>query len=474
MRAPRWSLTCLVPLAFAIALPRAEGQVNAPREAPKSPNVVVFLVDDLGWRDVGYAGSSFYSTPRIDALAAGGVRFEQAYANAPNCAPSRACLMTGRWAPRHGIYTVGSAARGQARNRRLVPTPNRTDLPAEEVTLAEIFRAAGYATACIGKWHLGEDPTQHGFDLNVGGNRTGSPAGGYFAPWRNDRLPPAEAGTYLTDHLTAQAVEFVREQESRPFFLYLSHYGVHTPLQARAEDVAPFLERPPDGAQGNAVYAGMIAAVDRSLGALLDALAEAGVERETLVVFTSDHGGHGVSTSNLPLRGSKGMLYEGGLRVPLVCSWPGRLAAGERCFERVTLLDLLPTLCGACGLRAPDDLDGSDLWPRLTRGESIAPRSLFWHFPAYLEAYREGASPWRTTPAGAIVKDGFKLIQFFETDRYELYDLVADPSESRPVEDPALRAELAAELDAWQRRVSAPIPTEREPRFVEVPGANDD
>jgi arylsulfatase A-like enzyme len=131
-------------------------------------------------------------------------------------------------------------------------------------------------------------------------------------------------------------------------------------------------------------------------------------------------------------------------------------------------------LCGACGLRAPDDLDGSDLWPRLTRGESIAPRSLFWHFPAYLEAYREGASPWRTTPAGAIVKDGFKLIQFFETDRYELYDLVADPSESRPVEDPALRAELAAELDAWQRRVSAPIPTEREPRFVEVPGANDD
>jgi arylsulfatase A-like enzyme len=423
---------------------------------------VVFLVDDLGWRDVGYAGSAFYLTPHIDALAESGVRFERAYANAPNCAPSRACLMTGRWTPRHGVYTVGSPARGKARDRRLIPAPNSTELPLEERTLAEVFAEESYVTGCFGKWHLGPDPTQHGFQVNVGGNRSGSPKGGYFAPWKNPQLPPAEEGTYLTDHLTDLAVDFVREQGERPFLLYLSHYGVHTPIQAREEDVVAFLEREPDGEQANAKYAGMIAAVDRSLGRVVAALSECGLERDTLVVFTSDHGGHGISTSNLPLRGSKGMLYEGGIRVPLVLSWPGQLPAGERRWAPVTQLDLLPTLCAAGGLRAPGELDGDDLWPWLTAGAELAPRSLYWHFPAYLEAYRSGGSPWRTVPVSVIQRDGLKLIENFETGDLEVYDVAADETEARRLEDPGVAAELYRELQSWQRRVGAPVQFERE------------
>lgn len=443
----------------------AQGAATEPSTEARRPNVVVFLVDDLGWRDVGYAGSAFYLTPHIDALAQGGVRFERAYANAPNCAPSRACLMTGRWTPRHGIYTVGNPARGKARDRRLVPTPNRTELPLEEVTLAEVFAGAGYVTGCFGKWHLGPDPTEHGFQVNVGGNRTGSPKGGYFAPWDNAELPPAADGTYLTDHLTELAVDFVREQRDRPFLLYLSHYGVHTPIQARPEDVAPFEAREPDGGQDNPQYAGMVAAVDRSLGRVVEVLGELGLERDTLVVFTSDHGGHGISTSNLPLRGSKGTLYEGGLRVPLVLSWPEHLPAGDRRWEPVTLLDLLPTLCAASAVPAPAALDGDDLWPWLTTRVELEPRSLVWHFPAYLEAYRKGGSPWRTTPAAAISRDGLKLIHYFETDSLELYDLVADPGETRVLRDPHLIQPLWDELRAWQARVAAPVPTEREPAF---------
>ena len=433
----------------------------------RPPNIVIFLVDDLGWRDVGFAGSTFYLTPHIDALAQSGVRFERAYANAPNCAPSRACLMTGRWTPRHGIYTVGSSKRGKAQNRRLIPAANRKDLPSEEVTLAEAFAAGGYVTGCFGKWHLGPDPTEHGFHVNVGGNRTGSPGGGYFAPWKNPQLPPAEEGTYLTDHLTDLAIEFVREQGDQPFLLYLSHYGVHTPIQAREEDVAPFREREPDGEQANAKYAGMIAAVDRSLGRVVATLAECGLESDTLVVFTSDHGGHGISTSNLPLRGSKGTLYEGGIRVPLVLSWPGRLTAGERRWAPVTQIDLLPTLCAASEVQAPVDLDGDDLWPWLTTDVELEPRSLFWHFPAYLEAYRRGGWPWRTVPVSVIQRDGLKLIENFETGELEVYDLVADQTEAKPVKDPSLAAELHRELQAWQRRVGAPVQFEPEPAYVE-------
>lgn len=445
---------------------------SADSNLQRPPNIVVFLVDDLGWRDLSYAGSRFYRTPNIDRLAAGGVPFTCAYAPAPNCAPSRASLMTGQWTPRHGVFTVGSSARGKARNRKLVPIANRTDLDPDLTTLPELLDEAGYATACVGKWHLGADPTKHGFDVNVGGNASGSPRGGYFAPWNNADLNPAPEGTYLSDHLTEEALSFVSEHAEEPFFLYLSHYGVHTPLQAPDADRELFEDVPPDGGQANPTYAGMVRAVDRSLGRIIEHLDQLELTEQTLVVFTSDHGGHGVSTSNAPLRGSKGMLYEGGLRVPLVLSWPGTLAAGQECEEPVTLLDLFPTLLSVSGppkLSMAAPMDGDNLMPWLTGSSEWAPRSLYWHFPAYLEAYRKGASPWRTTPAGALRSDGFKLIEWFEDGRVELYDLKADPGESQDLSGahPRLAADLRAELHRWREQVGAPVPTEREPAFAD-------
>lgn len=439
---------------------------RAPLTGPASPpNIVLFVVDDLGWRDAGFQGSRFYLTPRMDALAAEGVVFTDAYSNGPNCAPSRASLMTGAWTPRHGIYTVGSARRGRAEDRRLEPPRNRRDLDASLGTIAEVLRDRGYATGIFGKWHLGDDPTVHGFDVNVGGHARGSPPGGHFSPYDNPRLSDGPAGESLAARLTDEAISFVRERAGEPFFVYLPHYAVHTPIQARPEEAAVFAQREPDGGQANADYAAMVAEVDRSLGRLLDVLDELDLAANTLVVFTSDNGGHGPVTSQAPLRGAKGMLYEGGIRVPLVLRWPGHARPGARCPEPVSGVDLFSTLAAAAG--ALDlDRDGTSLLPLLAGDAPLGRDALYWHFPAYLERTRGVEGPWRTTPAGAIRRGRHKLLEFFGprgTSRLELYDLALDPGEQHDLarERPALTASLHGRLVAWREATGAAMPTDR-------------
>lgn len=308
---------------------------TSPRPSQETPNVLFIYVDDLGWRDVGVTGSSYYETPHIDGLATEGMLFNQAYANAPNCAPSRASLLSGQYTPRHGIYTVGSAERGDAAHRKLVPVSNETTLSLGVVTLAEALQEAGYRTGHVGKWHLGGEghlPSDQGFDWAVAGNEAGSPAG-YFFPYRSGRraIPDLEQGAegeYLADRLTDEAIRFLRESRNRPFFLYLSHYSVHTPIRGKPELVERYRAKPGSGGQSNPTYAAMVHSVDEGVGRLLATLDSLELADNTVVFFYSDNGGYGPVTSMAPLRGSKGMVYEGGIREPLIVRWPGRVAPG--------------------------------------------------------------------------------------------------------------------------------------------------
>ncbi|TDJ65775.1 MAG: hypothetical protein E2O39_17545 [Planctomycetota bacterium] len=451
-------------LALLSAAPVGAGETPA-----RKPNIVLFYVDDLGWSDASFMGSEFYETPHMDQLAAEGMVFTSAYSNGPNCAPSRACLMSGLYPPRHGVYTVGSSKRGKAEDRKLVPTPNETVLADRFVTIAEVLRDAGYATASIGKWHLGADPRTQGFDVNVAGNATGSPRGGYFSPYKNPDLADGPEGEYLTDRLTDEALRFMEEHADGPFFLYLTHYAVHTPIQSKAAERAKYSGKPPDGDQKNAKYAGMIDSADQSLGRVLAKLDELGLADETLVVFTSDNGGHGPVTSMAPLRGAKGMLYEGGIRVPLVVRWPGRVVPGSRSAEPVIGLDLYPTFAEAAGATLPEGMepDGLSLVPLLTGAGGLARHALYWHFPAYLEAPKQLGRPFRTTPAGAIRMGDFKLIEFFEDGRLELYNVKTDVGETENLIATPIKAyKLHLNLTAWRERVGAPVPVELEPRYV--------
>ncbi|MGB2823060.1 MAG: sulfatase, partial [Phycisphaerae bacterium] len=295
--------------AAGLAVPRrAPARDDAPAAARRKPNIIRNFIDDLGWRDVSFMGSKFYETPNIDRLASGGMVFTRAYANAPNCAPTRACLMSGQYTPRNGVYTVGSSERGQSRFRKLIPIKNNTILDAKVVTIAEALKPAGYITASMGKWHLGDGetgPVGQGFDVNVGGNTAGNPRG-YFSPYRNKDLPDGPKGEYLTDRLTDEALKFIEASRDRPFFLYLTHYAVHTPIQAKKDLIAKYKGKKPDGGQNNAAYAAMIESTDQGVGRIMDKLDELKLADDTVVVFFSDNGGYGGVTSMAPLRGAKG------------------------------------------------------------------------------------------------------------------------------------------------------------------------
>jgi len=437
---------------------------------PRKCNILFILIDDLGWRDVGFMGSRYYETPDLDRLAAQGMVFTRAYANAPNCAPTRACLMSGQYTPRHGIYTVGSSARGNSRYRKLIPVKNTTTLDANVVTLAEALKPAGYVCASMGKWHLGgadeTKPTGQGFDVNVGGNAAGHPRS-YFSPYRNRDLPDGPKGEYLTDRLTDEALKFIEANRDRPFFLYLPHYAVHTPIQAKAEMIAKYKAKKPDGGQKNPAYAAMIESTDQGVGRIMAKLDELKLADETVVVFFSDNGGHGQVTSMAPLRGSKGMLYEGGIREPMIVRWPGKVAAGSRCETAVIGVDFYPTFLEIAGAPVPKGkvLDGESLVGLMTRGKPLKRKAIFWHFPCYLQAY--GPGRWRTTPAGAVQQGDFKLLEFFEDGRLELYNLKEDIGESQDLaaKMPDKTQELHALLKAWRKRLGAPVPTQRNPDY---------
>ncbi len=441
-------------------------------------NIILIVADDLGWTDLGVMGSSYYRTPNIDRLAEDGLLFSNAYANAPNCAPSRASLITGKYTPRHGIFTVASAERGSSVHRKLIPTPNTTTLDTAFVTVAEVLQTRGYATGHFGKWHLGHtgaQPEDQGFEVNVGVGPAGHPAS-YFFPYerseaqlRAARLDGKE-GDYLTDRLTDEALRWLRRHADQPFFLYLPHFAVHTPIQAPDSLVALYENRQADSLHNHAEYAAMIHSLDRSVGRVLAAVDSLGIAGNTTVIFFSDNGGHGAITGNYPLRGAKGMLYEGGIRVPLIVRSPEVSAPGTATETPAIGLDLYATLIElASGDPDAWENDGISLLP-LFRGEDSPDReAIFWHFPAYLEAYRGGLSdtPWRTTPASAIRMGNWKLIEYFEDGDPELYNLEDDLGETTDLseERPEIVQRLHDRLVEWRQATDAPVPDTPNPDY---------
>jgi len=439
--------------------------------AQAKPNIVFCFIDDLGWTDVSFMGSKYYETPHVDQLAREGMKFMDAYACAPNCAPSRACLMSGLYGPRHGVYTVGNSDRGQAKFRKLIPTKNTTELAGRFVTIAETLKSAGYVTATMGKWHLGADPTTQGFDVNIAGKHWGSPSGGgYHSPYNYPNLVTKEKGEYLTDRLGREACEFIETNKDKPFFLYLTHYAVHTPIQSKPELKAKYQKKLTTGGHKNAAYAGMIESMDDSIGAVQATIKRLKLEDNTIVIFFSDNGGHGAVTSNAPLRGSKGMLYEGGIREPLVVKWPGVTKAGSTCREPVIGVDLYPTFMEAAEIKRPKKLklDGLSLVPCLKDASAALGRdALYWHFPAYLQGYTARHGAFRTTPAAAVRMGDWKLIEFFEDGELELYNLRKDLGEKNNLAGkmPEKVKELYASMLKWRKATKAPVPSEKNPLY---------
>jgi arylsulfatase A-like enzyme len=452
-------------------------------EAAGRPNVLFLLADDLGQRDLGSYGSTFYETPHLDRLARDGARFTEAYAACPVCSPTRASLLTGQWPQRTGItdYLGAPGPDRWQRNTVLLPAPQPDRLALETPTLAEALQGAGYATFFAGKWHLGPEgwwPENQGFDTNRGGIDRGGPYGGkqYFSPYGNPRLSDGPPGEHLPDRLATETVRFITAHRDRPFLAYLAFYSVHTPLLAR-EDLRQKYEAKrrqldPSAAsawgrehtrdvrlvQDHAVYAGMIEAMDLAVGKVLAQLDALGLRERTLVLFTSDNGGlstsEGWPTSNLPLRAGKGWLYEGGLRVPLIVRWPGVVRPGSVLDTPVSSPDFLPTLLDAASVPLPpgQPRDGLSLLP-LFRGDALPERALFWHYPHY--GNQGGA------PGAAIRRGDWKLIEWFEDRRVELFNVAADLGETTDLaQKDFLRADaLREELRAWQEQVGARLPT---------------
>ncbi len=465
----RFSLVCLLGLPLGAA-------------AVARPNIVFFLADDLGQRDLGCYGSTFYETPHLDRLAREGARFTDAYAACPVCSPTRASLLTGQWPQRWGITDyIGAPTRPEQwkRNTKLLPAPFTDRLSREAPTLAKSLKAAGYATFFAGKWHLGPEgfwPEDQGFDINQGGNDRGGPYGGgqYFSPYGNPRLTDGPPGEHLPDRLATETVRFIEANRERPFFAYFAFYSVHTPLMAR-EDLRRKYEakrarlgleelwgreheRDVRLTQNHPVYAGMVEALDLAVGKVLAKLDELGLARNTLVIFTSDNGGlstsEGWPTSNHPLRAGKGWLYEGGIRVPLLMRWPGVIRPGLEIGVPASSPDFYPTLLDAAGSQPQTGqrLDGQSLLP-LLRGEIPPERALFWHDPHY--GNQGGA------PSAAIRRGEWKLIEWLEDGRAELFNLATDPGEQTDLaaKEPWRVAHLREALHAWQREVGAKFPS---------------
>lgn len=449
--------------------------------ADDRPDIVLIYLDDFGWRDTGFNGSQFYDTPHMDRIANEGVNFVNAYANAPNCAPSRACLMSGQYPPRHGIYTVGNSDRGKSKNRRLIPIPNKTILPSAVQTLPETIQQAGYSTCFLGKWHLGDQdstgPLGQGFDLNFGGLTWGHPKG-YFSPYKNPYLKDGPRGEYLTDRLTDEAIGFIKKQISaeqrKPYFVCLSHYAVHTPIQAKPDITEKYASRKVVDGQQNAKYAAMIESVDSGIGKIFQTLSAAGTLDNTLVILYSDNGGYGGATDNSPLRGSKGMLYEGGIRVPLAMKWPKVIKPNSICKVPVIGTDLYPTLTKISGGTLPREqvMDGENILPLMKDAKGSLQRgAIYWHFPAYLQGKFKGARHadrfFRTRPASVIRSGDWKLIEFFEDGGVELYHLNQDLSEQKNLANTQTdqRDALLKKLHDWRKQIKAPVPTEPNPKF---------
>jgi arylsulfatase A-like enzyme len=445
---------------------------------PNKPNVVFILVDDLGWMDLGCQGSLVYKTPNIDRLAATGMRFTDAYASCPVCSPTRASIMTGKYPARLNItdWIPGQAPQ----NRPLLGPKDLHALPLSETTIAETLRSNGYKTFFAGKWHLGSEghfPEDQGFDINKGGHHKGSPPGGYYTPYKNPKLTNGPDGEYLPDRLTNESIQFMQENKALPFFLFLSFYTVHTPIQpckrlitenkqrvANTNYTGPATVKERNGFtkqwQDNASFASMVQAMDENVGRLLIQLDQLGLTDNTIVVFTSDNGGlstlkrPNAPTANTPLRAGKGWCYEGGIRTPLIISAPGLTRPQSTCDFPVTSTDYYPTILQLAGIDSNPDQhkDGISLVPQLKGVRSSKHRALYWHYPHY------HGSTW--TPGAAIRLGDWKLIEFYEEGTFELYNLRDDIGEAKDLADshPKEAKRLLTLLHQWQKDIGAKMP----------------
>ena len=465
--------------AAALAVPRcASGNSRTANKTNKKLNFVFFLIDDLGWTDVSCYGSSFYETPNIDKLASEGMRFTEAYAACPVCSPTRGSILTGKYPARLGITQwIGGSNE---------PTPYRHYMSLEEVTVAEVLKGRGYATGFVGKWHLGNKPyypEHQGFDINIGGDSSGAPPT-YFWPYRRrnralEEMPPGgEEGEYLTDRLTDESLKFLEANKERPFLLYLSHYAVHTPIESKAaltdkykakaekmpkpkgpRFIPVYLRYKTRQVQDNPAFAGMVQSVDESVGRVMKKLEELGVADNTVVIFMSDNGGlstvpREAPTSNLPLRAGKGWLYEGGIREPMIIKWQGVVRRGSVCREPVTSTDFYPTMLEMAGLPLMPEqhVDGVSLMPLLKNEGKLKRKAIYWHYPHY-----HGSG---NRPSGAVRAGDYKLIEWYEDNSVELYNLRNDMGEKHDLakEMPEKAAELRRMLHQWRRQMKAKMP----------------
>jgi len=463
--------------AFALQGTSSTPRLFADEVTGKKPNFVLILVDDLGWIDTGCYGSKFYETPNIDKLAAEGMRFTDAYAACAVCSPTRAAVMTGRYPARLGV-TDWIRARFQGgkipedkknpteyvggKNRKLLCPPNALWMELEEITIAEALKPAGYTSCHIGKWHLGADdwyPEKQGFDFNIGGCDFGQPPN-YFDPYSRKgqgpipTLSPRRKGEYLTDREADEAVKFISRHKDKPFFLYMAHYAVHTPIQGKSGLVAKYKAKKPTN-QKNPTYAAMIESVDDTVGKICAVLDKLDLSENTIIFFTSDNGGLMGVTNNVPLRAGKGYPYEGGIREPLLVRWPKVIKPGTVSHEPVSSVDYFPTICEAAGVRLPQDcdIDGvSLLWHLKTNSiQKLNRDALFWHFPHY----RGNIMPY------SIIREGdWKLIKRYEDKTFELYNLNGDLSESNDLSDvlPEKVRRLNSKLTRWLKITGAKLP----------------
>ncbi|MCC5932380.1 MAG: sulfatase [Cyclobacteriaceae bacterium] len=447
------------------------------------PNIIIIMADDLGWADVGYNGNTFFETPYLDQLASEGIILERFYASSASCAPSRASILTGMYTPRHKVYIPqGYSMFGSGNEdhylkmRWKVPTPDMDSsffsfpvsvnhVEPEIESLAELLKKAGYVSSRIGKWHIGDD--NQGFDYN---SANGEP--GFITNIDGDEQR-FYADTMVAERMTDAAIDFIQQYKEQPFFLFLSHWEVHTPMAAQKERIKYFEEKAAKLGltDFNAVYAAEVEALDHSLGRVMKTLSNLGLEENTLLIYTSDNGGLMGQTTNAPLREGKGTFYEGGIRVPFVARWPIVINPGTSSREITIGVDFMPTLAEITNLPLPSKqaVDGLSILPIFENTESILPRQVFFHFPLYLggnqynkvlPVYNSDVKLWRAVPSTVIMEGPWKLIYYYEYDNYELFNLDEDLSETHNLAGtlPDKEAELLKHLHQWVKETNAPVP----------------
>lgn len=444
------------------------------------PNIVLFNIDDLGWSDMSFQGSEFYETPNIDRLRSSSLFFDNGYAAAANSAPSRASMLSGRYAPRHGVYTVGDPARGDAKARKLIPAATKSVLDSSSITILQRLKDVGYTTCHVGKWHVGVDPKDYGADVNIGGTTMGHP-NSYFSPYKNPYLEDGPKGEYLIDRLSDEAVGFIESRvesgADNPFFLYYAPYAVHTPLQPKAELAEKYSAKEGNKQHYNVKYAALIESMDCAVGRVMDYLEQSGLIENTVVIFTSDNGGLYSTSKQWPLRAGKGSFYEGGIRVPMLVRWDNVVEPNTTISTPVSQLDIYPTLVDIAQAKVDAEyvLDGESWLRTLRSGRSkLSSRAIYWHFPAYLQSGGpESSDPvFRSRPVSVIRRGDWKLIYNYETGVKELYNLADDISERSDLAEsnPKMVDKLYEQLGGWLEQMDAPRDFELNLEYVSYNG----